>query len=601
MILGAIADSKPVRGLLAALASLDRVVAGPLERLCVAGMERAERLWEKNRPYVQRKNRPYVQRAAAVVAGRLRAAAVIVTPWIVRFAGLFSWSTVMGLLAAGCAAQAMRMAADVGHAVLTKTMGLAGAQVAQLAAPEFVKTGGVLSAMPAILALALLLCVLGTLTSLLAFVRSRLSLWLLKATAAAYTVLVLTILSVAWRLPKALHADSPELFLSDVRNELWVKGTVSLLPRIALAVVFLFFLVLRTVTDFYRKTRTEEPSLGDRIWQNLRTHGRDPRFRKAVYYATALHIFVIFILPFLPFGCMERPYGIPKGSGMPVLQVVQIKRVKKKKEKEYIFNMDTAISFYVPKIEDSEVFEDVEKLTENIYEAVQEGKLGEGGGKKGGWPDGMEDAKVRFIRLEYDGGDWDQDMGVDSDYNLLLQFREMTGFNIWHETEHKRAKQLLRFPKKRAPPFVYLTGGPKGNMSFSQSEIRAIRQYCLEMGGMVFADNGGGNFDRHFRSLMQRTFPDLPLVEIAYDDVMFQRPFVFPNGAPPLWHHSGNRAMGVKHRGRWVVFYHQGDINDAWKSGHSGVSEGLAAQAYKLGVNVINYAFTQYLQINFGK
>jgi hypothetical protein len=94
--------------------------------------------------------------------------------------------------------------------------------------------------------------------------------------------------------------------------------------------------------------------------------------------------------------------------------------------------------------------------------------------------------------------------------------------------------------------------------------------------------------------------PDAEWVDIASDDILFQQPSLFPNGAPPLWHHSGNRMLGLKHQGRWVVVYHQGDLNDAWKTGHSGVSKGQAIQAYKLGVNVINYAFNQYMNIHYG-
>jgi hypothetical protein len=99
---------------------------------------------------------------------------------------------------------------------------------------------------------------------------------------------------------------------------------------------------------------------------------------------------------------------------------------------------------------------------------------------------------------------------------------------------------------------------------------------------------------------MRRSFPELQWVDIASDDVLFRQPFVFPNGAPPLWHHSGRRAVGLKHNGRWIAFYHQGDLNDAWKTGHSGVTEGQAMQAYKLGVNIINYSFNQYMSIHFG-
>jgi hypothetical protein len=74
-------------------------------------------------------------------------------------------------------------------------------------------------------------------------------------------------------------------------------------------------------------------------------------------------------------------------------------------------------------------------------------------------------------------------------------------------------------------------------------------------------------------------------------------PYVFPNGAPPLWHHGGNRALGAKHKNRWVVFYHPGDINDAWKTGHSGMDPQLANGAIEIGVNVVYYSFTHYLEM----
>ncbi len=51
------------------------------------------------------------------------------------------------------------------------------------------------------------------------------------------------------------------------------------------------------------------------------------------------------------------------------------------------------------------------------------------------------------------------------------------------------------------------------------------------------------------------------------------------------------------HEGRWVVFYHPGDLNDAWRDGHNDVAPQVAEQAYRLGVNVIYYAFTNYLAV----
>jgi hypothetical protein len=37
-------------------------------------------------------------------------------------------------------------------------------------------------------------------------------------------------------------------------------------------------------------------------------------------------------------------------------------------------------------------------------------------------------------------------------------------------------------------------------------------------------------------------------------------------------------------------------MKDAWKTGHSGASPRVAAQAYELGVNVMYYAMAHYMQ-----
>jgi hypothetical protein len=280
---------------------------------------------------------------------------------------------------------------------------------------------------------------------------------------------------------------------------------------------------------------------------------------------------------------------VPKSPGG--VQVLRIIKPKPKKKDRFVLNLNSPIIFYRPKIDDSEVFKELDEMSQDVYKASR--KIGKKTGKSGGgWPEGMENARVRFIRLEYNGGDWDQDMGIGADYNMLIQFSKLTGFKIAGNTESRPVGQLRRFPPKMAPPFVFITGS--GGIDLSSREVKVLRWYCLEEGGMIFADNGGGNFDRSFRALVRRVFPDKNWIDIASDDPIYRQPFVFPGGAPPLWHHSGHRALGVKHNGRWVVFYHQGDVNDAWKTGHSGASEQTAQLAYMLGVNIINYAFNQY-------
>ncbi len=430
--------------------------------------------------------------------------------------------------------------------------------------------------------------------------RHRHTLLAFKICGAGYLVVWFYLLVFLYRAPNLLMETDAKIFPNFERIGLVVRAFLYWVPGALLGLLYIVPLLTRPIHRFYAGQEPDRKLLGDRIVEDLQTHGGDPRFRTSSYWSAALHIIVLFVIPLLVFfrGC-EAPYGIIKGSGDPVVQVIKVKPVKKKQEEQFVLNMNSPILFYRPKIEDSEVLEKMLEETEMTYVAqnLESGKLGKGGGKKGGWPLGMEGAKVRFIRLEYEGGDWDQSMGAGADMNLLIQFNKMTGFDIAMNTESRPVGQLRRFPKKKAPPFVFITG--MGNINMTANEIRTLRWYCLEEGGMIFADNGGGRFDSSFRNLMKRVFPEKQWIDIANDDIIYRQPFLFPNGAPPLWHHSGKRALGIKHEGRWVVFYHQGDLNDAWKTGHSGVTPQTAQAAYMMGVNVINYAFNRYYERHY--
>lgn len=453
--------------------------------------------------------------------------------------------------------------------------------------------------------LALPLALLLALTAPAAFVRWGGMLKLLRLSALLTSLYALGLLYFLGRIPGVLHTAGANALPKATRNALWLDGFGIWLGLALLAAVFLLAAWLRGPYETYRGTPPSRPLPGDRLLENLKTHGGDPVFRTSLYWAAFLHLFFIVILPLLLLGGWRTmtPYGVPKGSGVqnpgdPVVKMIRVKQPKKQPKRAFVLNPNSPILFQRPDIADSRVLRDMTEAAADTYQATGaetsgKGKLGQGGGTKGGWPNGIEGAKIRFLRLKYDGGDWDQCMGVGADYNFLIQFNRLTGFRIADKTEAIDFTDLRRFPRGRAPPFVYLTGS--GRINGGQTELKALRWYCLEEGGMLFADNGGGGFDRSFRALMRQAFPELQFVDIANDDIVYQRPFSFPNGAPPLWHHSGNRALGLKYNGRWICFYHQGDMKDAWKDGHSGASPAVTDQAYKMGVNVVNYAFNQYM------
>ena len=116
-------------------------------------------------------------------------------------------------------------------------------------------------------------------------------------------------------------------------------------------------------------------------------------------------------------GCREL-YELPAGGGQEMLKqkVVKIKKVIQKK---YVINPFSAILFNPPPIEKIKL--ELIELTKHVYE------VGQGEGKGAGFAAGTKRGKVRFIRLRYAGGDWDQDLELHSDLNMLLWYAANTG------------------------------------------------------------------------------------------------------------------------------------------------------------------------------
>jgi len=341
-------------------------------------------------------------------------------------------------------------------------------------------------------------------------------------------------------------------------------------------------------------------AIGERVTENVRTHGSDPRFRKSLYGSAFAHVMVILIIPYLLTirgGCV-RPFHAPKGSGKPSVAMVKVvKKKKKKKRKKYILSADSPIVYDVPELDDSKLVEELDEDTRVTYTAdtsAAHGAMGTGGGNKPGWADGLEGGQIRFAQLQYNGADWDDGMTEGADVNFLAQFRKLSGgLDVARQGEAVPVSLLRKFKKGEAPWFVYMTGSDAIHMS--NSEIKILRQYVND-GGMLLADAGSPQWDHHFRRFVKELFPGKPLIPIADDDPIFITPFTFHNGPPPLWHHGGEQSMGVKFKGRWGVFYFPGDLNDAWKSGHSGLSPELTEAAYHLGTNLVYYGVTRYLQ-----
>ncbi len=295
--------------------------------------------------------------------------------------------------------------------------------------------------------------------------------------------------------------------------------------------------------------------------------------------------FFLLIFLFNRLGGCQEIYEMPAGGGeeKPKVQVVKIQKVIRRK---FVINPFSAVIFNPPPIE--EVKLNLQELTKHEYQ------IGQGKGTGAGFSGGTNRGKVRFIRLEYRGGDWDQDFGVGADLNMLLRYGIETGHQVNDKTESRTIEELGRFALGKSPPMVYMTG--QQSIQLSKREIDTLREFLIDKHGMIFADNGGSSqWHGQFFAMMDKVLEGTGVypVKVPLDDVIHRIPFTLPF-VPYVAPHGGKDAWGWYKDGRWIAYYHPGDIGDAWADGHAGVRREIYEACYQLGVNVIFYAHAEY-------
>ena len=294
-------------------------------------------------------------------------------------------------------------------------------------------------------------------------------------------------------------------------------------------------------------------------------------------------LFLAFSIILTHIGGCEEIYEMPAGGGEQA-QIAQKIKVQKIIKKKFVINPFSSIVFKVPPID--EVKLQLSEITKHAY------TVGFGQGDGAGFAGGTKRGKVRFIRLEYTGGDWNQDFGVGADVNMLIQYGIRTKHQVAARTESRRVADLKNFPIGKSPPMVYLTG--QRNISLSKSEISILKEYLTEKHGMLFGDNGGSaQFHNQFLQVMNRVLPNTRPVPIPLDDPIHRIPYPIPF-LPFVAPHGGSQALGWKVEGRWICYYHPGDIGDAWADLHAGVKPEVWEASYQLGTNVIFYAHSEY-------
>lgn len=325
-----------------------------------------------------------------------------------------------------------------------------------------------------------------------------------------------------------------------------------------------------------------------RIWNPLDPaawyYGR--RSRKLNQSLTALMTYaVLFFALVLLFsqtqGCQEI-YELPAGGGQQK-QLAQKVKVQKIIRKKFVVNPFSGIKFEVPPIDDVKL--QLTEVTKHAY------TVGYGEGQGAGFAGGTARGKVRLIRLQYSGGDWDLNFGIGADQNMLIQYGVRTSQKVAEQTEFRTIPELKGFPKGKSPPLVFMTG--QKNIGLSNAEMKILAEYINDKHGMIFASNGGSaHWGRQFRAMMQQVCPDVRPVTVPLDDPIHSIPYQIPF-LPYVAPHDGKEAIGWYKDGRWVCYYHPGDISDAWCDDHAGVRAEVWEACYMLGTNVLFYAHAE--------
>ncbi len=351
-----------------------------------------------------------------------------------------------------------------------------------------------------------------------------------------------------------------------------------------------------------------------RIWNPLNTqawyYGRDnKRLNQSLTVLSSYVVlfFVVSVLISMLRGGRDS-YEMPGGGGgggggggrSQMASLVQPKvQLKKVTRRKLVINPYSSILFNAPPIDDVKL--QLTQVTDHLYTAGM-GKGGAGGGTGSGigfgdgdgsgFGPGTSQGKVRFIRLEYSGGDWDQDMSFFSGENLLREYGLRTQQKVAEKEEVRSIAQLKAFPAEKSPPYVYMTG--EKNISLTANDAKTLREFMLDKHGMLFIDNGGsGHFHSQVLAMMRQVLPNIRPSGVPLDDVIHRVPFAIPY-LPYVAPHGGKEALGWRIDGRLVAYYHPGDIGDAWADGHAGVKPEITEACYQLGVNVIFYAHVEY-------
>jgi len=210
-----------------------------------------------------------------------------------------------------------------------------------------------------------------------------------------------------------------------------------------------------------------------------------------------------------------------------------------------------------------------------------------------------------FVRVRYSSynhwNKWAIDY-PDSDLNFSYRLQQLTSM----KTDPNGLILELTDPALQDYPFLYMI--EPGDLQFSEAEVKALRQYCMN-GGFLMVDDFWGDYEyQNFYREIKRVFPEREPTEIPIEHNIFhcvydmkEKPQVPSIG----WARSGRvsesgdpayyKGIFDDNNRMMVIICHNTDLGDGWE--REGENERYFHEfseklAYPMGINIVFYAMT---------
>jgi hypothetical protein len=201
---------------------------------------------------------------------------------------------------------------------------------------------------------------------------------------------------------------------------------------------------------------------------------------------------------------------------------------------------------------------------------------------------GVTQPSTHIALLKYSGGgDW---YANPTSLPNLIKFCNK---NLSTDLNPEPATVDVGSPEIFNYPFVHMTG--HGNVVFSNTDLKNLRDYLIGGGFLHISDNYGLN--EFIRREMKRVFPEEEFIELPFIHPIYHQKYNFDQGPPKIHEHDGKQAQGfgIFYEGRLVCYYdYECDLGDGWEDFevHKD-SEETRTKALKMGANIIQFVFTQ--------